>query len=77
MVTQRYCAIIYVMKTKPLIETNPYLQDPVERDRLISRSVRTSCGVEGIYEKSIAPISINIPSRGEKKIYKTLAQRSQ
>lgn len=33
---------------KPLIETNPYLKDPKMRDFYISRSVRSSCGVEGI-----------------------------
>lgn len=36
---------------KPLIETNPYLKDPVQREKLITRSVRTSCGVEGIKAK--------------------------
>lgn len=33
---------------KPLIETNPYLKDPVTRKRVIDRSVVSSCGVEGI-----------------------------
>lgn len=31
-----------------LLDTNPYLKDPELRDRLIERSVVTSCGVEGI-----------------------------
>jgi hypothetical protein len=39
------------MKTPSLINTNPYLKDEENRKRLAQRSVRTSCGVEGIYEK--------------------------
>lgn len=37
------------MKKKPLIETNKYLRDPAQRDRLINRSVLTSSAVEGIH----------------------------
>lgn len=33
---------------KSLIDTNPYLKDPVMRKKLAERSVRTSSGVEGI-----------------------------
>lgn len=36
-------------KKRPLIETNPYLRDPEQRDRLIARSVLTSSAVEGIH----------------------------
>ena len=36
------------MKTKSLIETNPYLKDAALRKKLIVRSVITSCGVEGV-----------------------------
>ncbi len=36
------------MKTKSLIKTNPYLKDAAKRKMLVARSVRTSCGVEGI-----------------------------
>lgn len=36
------------MKKKSLIDTNPHLKDPDKRKELIERSVRTSCGVEGI-----------------------------
>ena len=60
------------MKTKSLIETNPYLKDPAMREKLVSRSVRTSCGVEGI--KAPLPsnvIRFEIPRRKDKKIYKT------
>ena len=42
------------MKTKPLIETNPYLKDANMRRALVARSVRTSCGVEGIKKNSTA-----------------------
>lgn len=58
------------MKTKPLIETNPYLKNAATRKKLISRSVRTSCGVEGI--KPPANIArFEIPRRKNKKIYKS------
>lgn len=57
------------MKTELLINTNPYLKNATNRKRLIARSVRTSCGVEGIYEKNGELQVFIIPSRGEKKIY--------
>jgi len=55
------------MKTKSLAQTNPYLKDAAMRERLISRSVRTSCGVEGI--KAAMGQRIAIPRRKAKKIY--------
>lgn len=57
------------MKNKPLIETNPYLKDAATRAKLISRSVRTSCGVEGIKASSNVG-QFEIPQRKDKKIYK-------
>lgn len=57
------------MKTKPLIKTNPYLKNAATRKKLISRSVRTSCGVEGIKTPSNV-IRFEIPRRKDKKIYK-------
>ncbi len=36
------------MRKKPLIETNPYLKDAAMREKLVTRSVVTSCGVEGV-----------------------------
>lgn len=45
-------------KKRPLIETNPYLRDPAQRDRLITRSVLTSSAVEGIYV-NLPPEMIN------------------
>ncbi len=56
--------------TKPLIETNPYLKNADMREKLISRSVRTSCGVEGI-KVSDRVVHIEIANRKDKKIYKT------
>lgn len=58
------------MKTKPLIETNPYLKDPASMQKLVSRSVKTSCGVEGIKINPNAP-RLAITTRREKRIYKT------
>jgi hypothetical protein len=55
--------------TKPLIETNPYLKDKTMREQLISRSVRTSCGVEGIKAPSHTS-RIKIAQRKDKRIYK-------
>lgn len=56
--------------TKPLIETNPYLKNAAMREKLISRSVRSSCGVEGI-KASHHVAHIEITRRKDKKIYKT------
>ena len=58
------------MKTKSLIETNPYLKDAAMREKLVSRSVRSSCGVEGI-KASNRVGHIEIIQRRDKKIYKT------
>jgi len=62
--------------TKPLIETNPYLKDATTRERLISRSVRSSCGVEGI-KASNRVIHIEITRRKNKKIYKMISKPGQ
>jgi hypothetical protein len=59
------------MKTKPLIETNPYLQDAAMRAEFIARSVRTSCGVEGIEPKNGKIFQFDIPRR-DKKIYQKI-----
>jgi len=59
------------MKTKTLREANPYMKDEILREKLISRSVRSSCAVEGIKASSRVG-KIEIPRRGEKKIYKTI-----
>jgi hypothetical protein len=33
---------------KSLRETNIHIKDPVQREKLVHRSVKTSCGAEGI-----------------------------
>ena len=62
------------MKTQALIKTNPYLKDAGNRKRLVQRSVRTSCGVEGILEKIGEIQFFNIPSRGKKKIHEHMTK---
>jgi hypothetical protein len=60
------------MNTKSLIKTNPYLQDVAKRKMLVARSVRTSCGVEGIESKQDKVILHPITHRKDKKIYKII-----
>lgn len=61
------------MKTLSLVETNPYLKDPVKRLELIERSVKTSGGVEGIKATGRSKsVHIVIPRREDKKIYKLI-----
>ncbi|MDF3054268.1 MAG: hypothetical protein K0Q74_175 [Gammaproteobacteria bacterium] len=63
------------MKMKPLTETNPYLKDPVRREELVARAVKTSGGVKGI--KTVGDSKsghIEIPRRGGKKIYAFVKQ---
>ena len=65
------------MKTKSLIETNPYLKDPAKREELITRAVKTSGGVEGIKVTDPSKSSqIQIPRREGKKIYTFTAKRN-
>lgn len=59
------------MNKKTLIDTNPYLRTYEDRIRLVARSVRTSCGVEGIRSHSEEKKFFNVPSRGIKKIFLT------
>jgi hypothetical protein len=59
------------MKRQTLLETNPYLKDPAEMRKLISRSVTTSCAVEGIRVEANAP-TIQISRRKKlKRIFKS------
>lgn len=53
------------MKTKSLLETNPYLKDPEIREKLITRSVITSCGVEGVIVDFRKAANIDIPKRSD------------
>ncbi len=51
-------------------QSNPYLQNPKERDQMITRSVITSCGVEGIKvtEAELLAMSDFIKHRRPKKL---------
>jgi hypothetical protein len=53
---------------KPLVETNPYLRDPIERQKRIARSVRSSSGVEGIRPKKDSVQLIEIKNRVPNRI---------
>lgn len=64
----------YLMKIKSLIHTNPYLKDPAKRKELIERSVRTSCGVEGIKPPKPGTVIPEIKKRKPKKIYQLIKQ---
>lgn len=56
-------------RKKPLSETNPHIRDPVERKRLITKSVRSSCGVEGIKANTTGIQPIEIKHRTVKRIH--------
>jgi len=60
------------MKAKSLIETNPYLQDARTRKEFIARSVRTSCGVEGVKEKSEKSLPFPITHKKQKRYVQLL-----
>jgi hypothetical protein len=66
------------MEKMPLSKTNPYLQNPITRKKLIARSVETSCGVEGITitltQAKIKGAQFSIPRRGNKRIYQTITK---
>ena len=56
------------MSKKTLSSTNPFLNDPRTKETLVERSVKTSCGVEGIVVKNLnTTISIH---RKPKRIYR-------
>lgn len=63
------------MKKNALIYTNPYLIDETMREKLIARSVDTSCGVEGISVKEGEISKFKIKQRRPKKIYQNLANK--
>jgi hypothetical protein len=49
---------------KSLLETNPYLKDPVQRKRLLRRSLVSSFAIEGIYlqEETACSVKEETPS---------------
>ncbi len=55
-------ALCYNTSMKPLIETNPYLTNKANREISNARSVRTSCGVEGIKVDSFSKVHVQIDS---------------
>ena len=55
-----------------LTDTNPYLRDPIERSRLVLRSVAGSSAIEGIHHPFKKPTS---KSRKRNKTAKRLAKR--
>ena len=63
------------MKSKLLIDTNPYLKDKALREKLILKSVTTSSAVEGIYVDINSVPEIKITKRRSKKIYQNLRNR--
>jgi len=74
--TQYILCYTLKMKSNSLINTNPYLKNAAKRKKLVSRSVRTSCGVEGIEAKE-KKVAHPITNRKNKKIYKNLKQTPQ
>lgn len=70
--TSLICYNFSMKQFKPLIETNPYLKDPTERENRIARSVRSSCAVEGISEKKTVIKKIDEKKRVPKNIYRLI-----
>lgn len=58
------------MKKQILLETNPYLQDPKVRKRLIAKAIKTSCEVEGIDIEDNVKSLRKIAQNSEKRIFK-------
>lgn len=48
MIQEISLVIILVMNRKLLTNTNPYLRDPVQRERSVLKSVASSSAIEGI-----------------------------
>jgi len=61
-----FCAIIEAMKKQSLLQTNPYLKNPIIAQKLIERSVTSSCGVEGIKVDLKMVADIRIPEHLQK-----------
>ena len=51
------------MKTKSLLETNAYLRDPDQRERLLKLSVISSTAVEGVSVAAFDALGVEKPSR--------------
>ncbi len=66
--------LCYNVSMKTLSETNPYLQDKKEAERLIARSTRTSCGVEGIVAKN-TPLKVKVDHSRSRAVYLKMKQK--
>jgi len=53
---------VIIETMKPLIETNPYLINKEHREASNARSVKTSCGVEGITIKPFSMTQVRLDS---------------
>lgn len=51
------------MKTKSLLETNAYLRDPDQRERLLKLSVISSTAVEGVSVAAFDALGMKKPRR--------------
>ena len=55
------------MKKRPLIETNPYLKNPVEREEALIHSICTSSAIEGVFCKGMGKDRVLGKKSGIKK----------
>jgi hypothetical protein len=53
-------------KTASLIKTNPYLQDPVECDAWLTRSVISSSAIEGVRSAVCRALGVAVQARQAK-----------
>lgn len=60
-----------------LIKTNPYLINSKRREASISRSVRSSCGVEGIIAKPSLTPRIKIDSSRSRDLFNKIKSSLQ
>lgn len=67
----------FYMRKKSLIETNPYLKDPVKRETMLNRFVISSSAIEGVHapvlkalgvsKKRKAPLPATLPPKRSTK----------
>lgn len=65
------------MRKKSLIETNPYLKDPVKREAMLNQFVISSSAIEGVHasvlkalgadKKRKAPLTLTLPLKRSAK----------
>ncbi len=54
------------MSRKSLSSTNPYLRDPVQRERSVLKSVASSSAIEGIHAPFRDSVSKKLPPKSGK-----------